>query len=110
MLSIGVGLHNIPLGMVITSSFYKNNNNKLVTTLILFGLSISTFLGGLIGYFIGFSEGSAMGIIYAITIGMLVYILVCELLPKIFESKNKLLCLIGFLLGIGLLIISTMFE
>ena len=28
LMVIGIGLHNIPLGIIITSAFYKGNNNK----------------------------------------------------------------------------------
>ena len=48
LLSIGVGLHNIPLGMVLSSTFYKSLSNKKKSNVIIFLISTSTFVGGLI--------------------------------------------------------------
>ena len=110
MASIGVGLHNIPLGMVITSAFYKNNQNKLKTTLIILGISLSTFLGGIIIHL--FSLQSIMETIEAVsltlTLGMLIYILIMELIPKVIHSKNKKITISGLITGVILLLITLL--
>ena len=49
-----------------------------------------------------------LGILLSITLGMLVYISVFELLPRILEMKNKKYSIAGILLGV-LLIVITMF-
>ncbi len=105
MACIGVGLHNIPLGMVIASAFYKSNKNVLKTSLIIFGISLSTFVGGLLIYF--FNLGNVLelveGISLTLTIGMLSYILFMELLPKVIHTKYKKGTIFGIILGIVLL-------
>lgn len=108
MLSIGVGLHNIPLGMVITSTLYRSNNKKGKTLLIMLALSLSTFVGGFILFLLGTSmkEGFISGSILAITLGMLIYITFCELLPKLFHSHNKKMSIFGIIVGILLLIVT----
>ena len=107
---LGVGVHNIVLGMVITSFFYKFNNNKKKTLLIMLLVSLSTFLGGILALLIVNTSELIEGIILAITLGMLIYITIFELLPYIIESKNKKNNIIGIILGIIILIISLLFE
>ena len=49
-MTLGVGFHNLPLGMVIASSIYQTNKSKSKTIIFLLAVSISTFIGGLIVY------------------------------------------------------------
>ncbi|MDD6224097.1 MAG: ZIP family metal transporter [bacterium] len=106
--SLGVGLHNIPLGMVIASTFYQSNKNKKKTSFIIVGISLSTFIGGLIIYL--FQSHEIMEMIelvsLPVTIGMLLYISLMELLPKIIHSKYHKSNIIGILLGISLLLLT----
>ncbi|MBE6146991.1 MAG: hypothetical protein E7168_01505 [Firmicutes bacterium] len=108
MASIGVGLHNIPLGMIIASAFYKSNQNKLKTSLIIIGISLSTFLGGIIIYL--FNIQAIMETIEAIslilTLGMLIYILIMELIPKVIHAKHKKITITGLISGILLLLLT----
>lgn len=110
LISLGVGLHNIPLGMVITSTFYKANNNRKKTWSIIILVSLSTFLGGLIMMMLSgiLVNEIVLGILLSITLGMLIYISVFELLPKMLEMKNKKVALVGIITGIVLILI-TMF-
>lgn len=112
MASIGVGLHNIPLGMVIASAFYKSNNSKTKTMLSISGVAISTFVGGLIIYC--FNLGNIMDLLEKITIvltlGMLIYILLMELIPKVIHCKYKKVTVTGFITGIMLLVITLFIE
>ena len=50
ILGVGVALHNIPLGMSITSLFYNNGKNNKKAILMSLLVSLSTFLGGLITF------------------------------------------------------------
>lgn len=111
MVAIGVGCHNIPLGMVITSTIYQNNNSKKKTLLMILGLMLSTFLGGVIMFFM---NGVALdevflGCLLSVTIGMLVYICSNELYPRIRRSKNKKTTWYGILLGILLIVFTCIF-
>ena len=76
LLSIGVGLHNIPLGMVLSSTFYKSLSNKKKSNVIIFLISTSTFVGGLIMCIFNnvFKNEFIIGLLLSITVGMLVYI------------------------------------
>lgn len=90
LLCIGVGLHNIPLGMFLTSSFYKATNNTKKTIIIMLALSLSTLIGGVLAVLFNsiMAESLANACILAITIGMLVYIIAFELLPTIIKEKK----------------------
>lgn len=110
LISIGIGLHNIPLGMVISSTFFKANNNRKKTWLIISLVSLSTFLGGLIMLLLNgiLVNELILGILLSVTLGMLIYISIFELLPKIVEMKNKKIAITGILTGV-LLILLTIF-
>ena len=73
-------------------------------------VSISTFIGGLFAFiFKGvFINELFSGIILSITLGMLVYIVLFELLPHIVEEKNNKISLIGILFGILVLLIGML--
>lgn len=108
LLGLGVAMHNIPLGMSITSFSYNNGKNKaLLLSLI---VSLSTFIGGFFAFiFKGiFIDEFVSGIILSITLGMLVYIVLFELLGHIIEEKNKLSTYFGIIIGILILVISVL--
>lgn len=106
ILSIGVGLHNIPLGMIISSTFYKSIKNKKKCNILIIAISLSTFIGGLIMALFNFTNELAIGILLSITIGMLIYINIIEILPKLLKSKDKNTVLISTIVGIIVLFIS----
>ncbi len=105
---IGVGLHNIPLGMVIASTFYKATQNRKKTILIILGISLSTFVGGLFVYFFHLSNMIDLleSVSLTLTVGMLIYILIMELFPKIIHTDDKKITYGGIFLGILLLAIT----
>lgn len=108
LLGLGVAMHNIPLGMSITSFFYEKGKNKaLLLSLI---VSLSTFVGSLFAFcFNGvFIDEFVSGIILSITLGMLVYIVLFELLPHIMEEKKNKNTWIGVIVGILILFLSTL--
>ena len=111
MLSIGIGLHNVPLGMVITSTLYKNNRNKLKTFSIIALIAVSTFIGGVIMLlFSKYINELVLGILLAITLGMLLYIVIMELIPKVRHMSNKKDAIVSFLIGIFLMTLTLFFE
>lgn len=110
LISLGVGLHNIPLGMVITSTFYKANNNMKKTWTIIIIVSLSTFIGGIIMMLLSgiLVNEIILGLLLSVTLGMLIYISIFELLPKMLEIKNKIITILGVVTGV-ILILVTMF-
>lgn len=106
LLSIGVGLHNIPLGMIISSTFYKSIENRKKSNIIIILISLSTFVGGLIMALFNFTNEIVIGILLSITIGMLIYINIVEILPKLLRTDDKKTALISTVLGIVILCLS----
>ena len=90
-MTLGIGFHNIPLGMVIAGTFYQSNENISKTILSILLVSISTFVGGLIMFFLNLTLISPLifGALLSVTLGMLMYITINELFPRIESTKNK---------------------
>lgn len=110
LVSIGVGLHNIPLGMIITSAFYGHNKNKKKTIFYVAGISLSTFVGGLLMFLMKrMINNYKLGVLLCITIGMIFYIVVFELLPHLIHEKDRKTTFLGVGAGIIILLISQLF-
>lgn len=110
LLCIGIGLHNIPMGLVISRSLINSNFSKRKTLNISLVVSLSTFLGGLIIFILGSVNELIEGILLGLTLGMLIYISVFELLHQIYHMKDKKVSRIGIGLGVVLLVISVVLE
>ena len=109
-LAIGVGFHNIPLGMVIASSFYHSSKNTHKTIISIAFVSLSTFVGGLIMYLFKLTTINeiVLGILLSLTLGMLLFIVVDELFPRIKNTKEKKASYIGVCVGVIILLISIL--
>ena len=101
MICVSVALHNIPLGTTIFSSLDIKKNKLLIAI-----LTLSSFVGGLIFFLAGNIGGLVLGIITSITLGMLLYISLLELLPELWQHKKEKATLIGLITGIIIIIIS----
>ena len=109
LMALGVGLHNIPMGMVIYSTLKKEDEKKRILMILL--STISTFIGGLLMALISsLISDFVIGILLCLTLGMIIYIVFFELLPHVLHSKNKIVSIIGILIGILIIVISSMFE
>lgn len=102
MICISVALHNIPLGTTIFSSLDIRKNKFLIGI-----LTLSSFVGGLVFLIIGNISDLVLAVISIITIGMLIYISLLELLPEIWQNKKKRETIIGLIAGIIIIIISV---
>lgn len=105
MMCIGVSFHNIPLGIQI-SSMVKNKKEKI---LLILGLVCSSALGIiLLNIFNITLTEQVLCILISITLGMLIYISLFELLCEVKENIKKKELLIGIISGIVLIIISQL--
>ncbi len=109
LLGIGIGLHNIPLGMVIGSTLKDAKYNKTKIIMISFIISLSTFIGGFILFLIGEISEYFIGMMFAITLGMLVYIVFFELLEHL-KHQDKKNNIIGFVIGALIICVSLFFH
>ena len=109
-LFIGIGLHNIPMGLVIASTLIASNYSKSKTIKLSLIVSLSTFLGGITMFILGGVSNLVQGILLGLTLGMLIYILIFELMHQIYHMKDKKIPIIGITFGILLLVISIVIE
>ena len=109
LVALGVGLHNIPMGMIIVSTLeHEKKNVKIIAYLL---ASLSTFLGGLIMVLVSsIITDFVIGILISITLGMILYIVLFELLPHVLHGEKKMQSFVGVLIGVILIIVSSMFE
>ena len=108
LLCIGVGLHNLPLGLVISSTLINEYSKKKIIIISLI-VSLATFLGGLFIMVSGIQSEFIMGLLLSVTLGMLIYIAFCELLEQVLRIEDKKISYIGVIIGIVILLISIMF-
>lgn len=108
LLFIGIGLHNLPMGLVITSSFINEYDKKKILIISLI-VSLSTTIGGLFIFISGIESELIMGLLLSVTLGMLIYIVFCELLDQVLKIEDKKTSIIGVIAGIIILLISIMF-
>ena len=108
LLCFGVGLHNIPMGLVITTTLISSDVKKRTTFLILAVVTISTFVGGLIMFILGGVSELTEGLLLGLTLGMLIYISVFELSHQIYHMENKTLSRMCIMFGLAILISSVL--
>lgn len=105
ILTLGIGLHNIPLGFTLASTFNKICS-KLKTVLYIIFIGISYLFGALVAYKFSdvFMSPIVLGIALSFTFGMILYIAIFEFLPLINESNQKKTKVFGVVLGFVLML------
>ncbi len=108
--TLGVGLHNLPLGMVLASMFYQASLNKGKTLFLIFLISLSTFGGGLGLSLLQLESIPVMfeAVTLSITIGMLLFIILVELLPKIVHTEHKSITVSGLVCGVIIMLLASL--
>lgn len=101
LMAISVGCHNLPLGIEIAANMEVSQKNKFTKFLILSLLVISSFLGAFI-LFIANKDLNEMleGILLSMTLGMLFYISMFEILSEVKLNWRKKELKLGLLVGI----------
>ena len=110
LLCLGIGLHNIPMGLVIASTLIAASYTKEKTLKLSLIVSISTFIGGLIMFLLGGVNSMVEGVLLGLTIGMLIYILIFELYEQIINMKDKKIVKLGIAIGSILIVLSILIE
>lgn len=100
LMCIGIGLHNLPFGFQIASFNEKKHNKVLLILLVLSG-----FIGGLIVYFFGSISEIILGIIIAVTLGMVLHIFLFELLKEVINNRKKKETIYGIIIGVIILVL-----
>ena len=107
LLTIGIGLHNIPLGFTLSSTFSKYHN-KFNTLMYIIFIGSSYLFGALVAYIFNdiFMNPLVLGIALTFTFGMILYIAIFEFLPMIKNSVEKNMRNIGLLTGLLLMLLT----
>lgn len=109
ILCIGIGLHNLPMGLVIASTLLNEYSKRKIIIISLI-VSLATFIGGLFIFsFNGIQSELIMGLLLCVTLGMLIYIAFCELLQQVLRIEDKKTSYVGIIIGIVILLMSMMF-
>ncbi len=109
IIAFGVGLHNVPMGLIIASTLQKEKKAYQIALFLL--ASLSTFIGGLVMYMLwGAIPVQVIGILISITFGMILYIVIFELIPMLLHMRAWHITIPAVLVGVALMVISTLFE
>ena len=102
LMTLSIGLHNIPLGFQIGNSLNKKNNKLLIIFLCL-----STVIGALIMILFGGLSENIISILLSLTLGMLLYILIFELFNEFRKNINKKETTYGIIIGFILIVLTS---
>ena len=98
MLAFGIGVHNVPMGMIVYAGVSDQPVGKRVA--VLSTAALSTFVGGLIMRAMrGTIDEGIVAFMITLTVGLLLYILVFELLPHLLHAHDRRQAMLGFLVG-----------
>ncbi len=103
LLCVGIGLHNIPLGLLIAGTLRTKKEIGITG----FCLVFSSFLGGILMSLLRpVINELIIGLFISLTLGMLIYIVFIELLGQMIHSEQKKINLLGIVLGVIIFLIS----
>ena len=100
-LALSIMFHNIPEGISISVPIYYSTGSKKKAFLYTFISGFSEILGAVITYLFLYKyiSNSFIGIILSLTVGIMSYISLNELLPGAIKYNNKKLTGIAFVIG-----------
>ena len=105
LMAIGVGLHNIPFGIEITATLNETKKNKTSVFLNILLLTLSTVFGAIIMMIFKSINDFILGSLMSLTIGMIIYLVLFELLTELGTSKNKKYSTAGLITGVLFMVI-----
>ncbi len=105
--AFGVALHNIPMGMFVFTAIKRQSRRSKAVVLGM--VTLSTLLGGVLMAWARTCIPHVLGeALLAMATGMIVYIVAFELVPHVLRTKERLLNIVGALIGFGLVYVSTL--
>lgn len=100
-LALSILFHNIPEGISISIPIYYSTNSKFKAFLYTFISGFSEILGAVITYIFLYKyiNNSFIGVVLSLTVGIMSYISLQELLPTAIKYKNKKITILFFITG-----------
>lgn len=109
LVALGVGLHNVPMGMIIFATLNQETKGKKAA--LMAAAAFSTFVGGLLMNSLWFAiDDFAVGILISLTLGMIAYLVLFELLPHMIHSESKKTAITGAIIGMVIVLVSVSLE
>lgn len=101
-MGLSIALHNIPEGISIMMPIYYGTGNLKKAFLFTLIAGLSEPIGGVLFYllFKTYINNFIIGFLFAFVAGIMIYLSLCELLPKSLENKSSNLTLFWFMIGI----------
>ena len=110
LISLGVGFHNLPLGIEIGSNLMNHSDHKK-TKYLLGILMLSTFLGGFGLYLLNVEINDFVLLLFiSVATGMILYLSLFELLKEVFNYIKNKYTYVGAFVGIIILLLMTILE
>lgn len=109
LLAITVGFHNLPLGIEVSANMSTSKKNRTTKLLILTLLVLSSSIGACTLYLLN-AEFSPLleGVLLSLTLGMIIYISIFELLHEVKMNLRNKEMRVGILLGVLISIIMAL--
>lgn len=100
-LALSIIFHNIPEGISISIPIYYSTGSKKKAFFYTFISGFSEILGAIITYIFLYKyiSNAFIGIILSLTVGIMFYIALNELLPSAIKYNNKNLTIVAFIIG-----------
>lgn len=105
LMAIAVGLHNVPFGIEITATLNETKKGKINTIVNVLLLTFSTVVGALLMMIFKSINDFVLASLMSLTIGMIIYLILFELLVEIGSSKSRKSSTLGIVLGIILMVL-----
>lgn len=106
-LAISIALHNIPEGISIAVPLFYANKSRVVVFMFLLVAALSEPFGALIALlFNKYITINVLGYIYAVIVGLMLYISIYEILPAASRYKNLYRSIAYFILGMIIMLVS----
>lgn len=109
-LSIAIILHNIPEGISISLPIFYSTGSKYKAFYYTFLSGISELFGAILTYLFlsKVINNFILGVVLALTAGIMIYISLCELLPSSLSYNNIKISFISFVFGLIIVIFSLL--
>lgn len=102
LLSLVIALHNIPEGMAIAVPMITGGAKKRNAIIITAATGVFTVIGALVGFLIGSINPIILSVVLGLAAGAMLYVSTCELLPEAISSAHPRPASLAALTGIVL--------
>ncbi len=108
ILIVGIGMHNIPMGMIVTSIFYRLREARKSFMIIISVTTLSTFIGGVLMFILKKQlDNNSLAVLLSVAAGSLIYTVIFELIPYLKRGHQKGYTVLGLASGVIIFILNT---